>query len=152
MLEIGTPAPDFELPNQHGQLIRLSVLLQKGPLVLYFYPKNETPGCTKEACGFRDSYEAFTDAGATVVGVSADNVDSHHAFAARYGLPFVLLSDTTGKVRKSYQVKKTLGIFPGRVTYVIDADGLIRQAFSSQLRALAHIDQALVTVRSLEEG
>ena len=152
MLEIGTPAPDFELPNQHGQLIRLSTLLKKGPLVLYFYPKDETPGCTKEACGFRDSYEAFTDAGATVVGVSADNVDSHHAFAARYALPFVLLSDTAGQARKSYQVKRTLGLLPGRVTYVIDGEGLIRQAFSSQLRALAHIDQALVTVRSLEKG
>jgi peroxiredoxin Q/BCP len=117
---------------------------------LYFYPKDETPGCTKEACAFRDSYEVFTDAGAEVIGVSSDSVESHAGFAGHHKLPFTLLSDEGGRVRKSYGVPATLGLLPGRVTYVIGRDGVVRHVLSSQVQIGRHIDSALAVVRELQ--
>jgi peroxiredoxin Q/BCP len=112
-------------------------------VVLYFYPKDETPGCTAEACTFRDSYEAFKEAGAEVVGVSSDSVTSHEGFATKHKLPFILLADEGGKVRKEYGVKATLAILPGRVTYVIDGQGVVRHIFSSQTGVQRHVHEAL---------
>jgi peroxiredoxin Q/BCP len=117
--------------------------------VLYFYPKDETPGCTIEARAFRDSYDAFATAGAEVVGVSSDSVASHRRFAQRHELPFLLLSDKGGHVRNLYGVEQTLGILPGRVTFVIDTAGIVRHIYSSQLRVTRHSRESLDAVRAL---
>ncbi|MER3601988.1 MAG: peroxiredoxin [Nitrososphaerota archaeon] len=150
MLRAGDTAPDFELPDQGGRPVRLSRLLQKGPVVLYFYPRDESPGCTKEACAFRDSYEAFMSAGAQVVGVSSDSVESHARFAQRHRLPFTLLSDEGGRVRALYRVPKSFGLLPGRVTFIIDRGGTIRHVFSSQLRYSRHVQEALRILQALK--
>src|SRR6266849_6064619 len=113
-VRVGDRAPDFTLPEQTGKPVQLRDLVGRGTVVLYFYPKDETPGCTLEARAFRDSYDRFTAAGAEVVGISSDSVASHRRFAARQGLPFLLLSDRDGTVRQLYGVEKTLGILPGR--------------------------------------
>jgi peroxiredoxin Q/BCP len=148
-LWIGDRAPDFELFDQEGKPFRLHERCAEGPLVLYFYPKDETPGCTAEACAFRDQYEDFTAAGARVVGVSSDSVDSHRAFAARHRLPFTLLADPGGKLRAAFGVPKTLGLLDGRVTYVLDRSAVIRHAFSSQIQARRHVKEALGVVATL---
>lgn len=143
MLEIGTIAPDFELPNQLGERVRLYDLLKNGPVVLYFYPKDETGGCTTQACAFRDHYQQFKDAGAEVVGVSNDSAESHRAFANNHRLPFVLLSDSDKQVHQLYRVPKTLILLPGRVTYVIGKDQKILHTFNSMWKPAQHIREAL---------
>lgn len=143
----GQQAPDFTQIAHSGDTVSISALRGKW-VVLYFYPSDDTPGCTAEACSFRDSYQDFTDAGAVVVGVSANDAGSHTKFAAKHNLPFALLSDTDGALRKAYGVKKSLGLLPGRVTYVIDPTGVIRKVFSSQLLATKHISEALTAIRS----
>jgi peroxiredoxin Q/BCP len=148
---VGDHAPDFTLPDQTGNLVQLSDLLHEHAVVLYFYPKDETRGCTAEACSFRDSYEVFKDAGAEVVGVSSDSVDSHQSFAAHHRLPFVLLSDESGVVRKLYGVPSTMGMFPGRVTYIIDRDGIVRHIFSSQIQYDRHVIEALNTLQAMRQ-
>ena len=140
---VGDAAPDFALPSQSGEQVHLRDVLERGPVVLYFYPKDETPGCTAEACSFRDSYEVFKEAGAEVVGVSSDSVAAHESFASKHRLPFTLLADQGGKVRKLYGVRSTLGILPGRVTYVIDREGVVRHVFSSQMGVQRHVGEAL---------
>jgi len=117
--------------------------------VLFFYPKDDTPGCTKEACAFRDDYEEFGKLDAEVVGISSDSVESHRSFARKHRLPFTLLSDEGGKVRKLYGVSNTLGLFPGRVTYVIDEQGVIKHVFSSQLGTKRHVEEALKILTSI---
>ncbi len=148
-VSVGDVAPDFTLPDQTGTPVRLRDLVGRKTLVLYFYPKDETPGCTIEARAFRDSYDAFTAAGAEVVGVSADSVASHRRFAQHHELPFLLLSDKGGTVRNLYGVEKTLGLLPGRVTYVIDRTGVVRHVYSSQLRATRHPREALMVLSAL---
>lgn len=151
-IQVGDKAPDFTLPSQDGEPVRLGDRLGERVVVLYFYPKDETPGCTREACAFRDSYEAFTDAGAEVIGVSSDPADKHAAFASHHSLPFTLVSDEGGTVRKSYGVPATLGLLPGRVTYVIDRDGTVRHVFSSQVNIGRHVSDALDVVKKLQAG
>jgi peroxiredoxin Q/BCP len=142
----GSPAPDFALPSQTGDPVTLEQ--HRGQwVVLYFYPADNTAGCTAEACSFRDAYEDFTDAGAVVIGVSSDSEESHEKFAAKHRLPFTLLADKGGRLAKTYGVKKSMGMFPGRVTYVIDPEGIVRTIFSSQLNALKHQKEALKTIR-----
>ena len=148
-IQVGDKAPDFTLPSQAGEQVRLSDRLGDRIVVLYFYPKDETVGCTKEACAFRDSYEVFAEAGAEVIGVSSDSVDKHAAFAGHHELPFTLLSDQGGQVRKSYAVPATLGLLPGRVTYVIDRAGTVRHVFSSQTNIGRHVNDALDVVKKL---
>jgi peroxiredoxin Q/BCP len=118
--------------------------------VLYFYPKDNTSGCTAEACAFRDSHEVFTDAGAEVIGVSSDSASKHAGFADKYKLPFTLLSDQGGKVRKLYGVPTVLGLIPGRVTYVIDREGTVRQIFNSMTNISGHVNDALEMVKQLQ--
>jgi peroxiredoxin Q/BCP len=143
----GQPAPDIELPAHTGGTLKLSSLRGQW-VVLYFYPADDTPGCTAEACSFRDRFEDFTDAGAAVIGVSSDSTDKHQGFATKHQLPFTLLADTDGEARKAFGVKKTLGLLPGRVTYVIDPDGIVRKVFSSQFQATRHISEALEVIRA----
>src|SRR5579859_1530116 len=149
-IQVGDKAPDFTLQSQTGDQVRLHDRLGERVVVLYFFPKDGTPGCTAEACAFRDSHQVFADAGAEVIGVSSDSADSHAAFAGRHDLPFTLLSDEGGRVRKSYGVPPALGLLPGRVTYVIDRQGTVRHVFSSMTRISRHIDEALAMVRQLQ--
>ena len=147
-VQVGQAAPDFSLPKADGTTFRLQDALQERAVVLYFYPKDDTPGCTAEACSFRDAYQDFKDAGAEVVGVSSDSGKRHQAFASKHRLPFTLLSDTGGELRKTYGVPKTLGLIPGRVTYVIDRSGTVRHVFNSQLNATKHVSEALASLKS----
>jgi len=147
---VGDEAPDFALPDRTGRTVRLSDFRDKRPVVLYFYPKDDTPGCTKESCSFRDQYEDFQTVGAEVIGVSSDGPESHERFASKYGLPFTLLSDQGGKVRKQYGVPATFGVIPGRVTFVIDRGGAVRHVFNSQAQATRHVSEALEALRGLE--
>jgi peroxiredoxin Q/BCP len=149
---VGDKAPDLKLPDQHGKAVTLSTLWKHGPVVLYFYPKDETPGCTKEACAFRDAYEVFSDAGATVVGVSRDSVASHRSFAQNHNLPFTLLADEDGAARERWGVSKTFGLLDGRVTFVIDTRGVVRKVFSSQFLAAKHVDEALAVIGTLQQA
>lgn len=148
-LQSGAKAPDFTLNDQDGKPVRLQDYRGQKNLVVYFYPKDDTPGCTKESCAFRDQFTAFSDAGAEVLGISSDSEASHRAFRDKYKLPFRLLSDLGGAVRKAFGVPATLGLLPGRVTYVIDKEGTIVHAFNSQMNPLAHIDQALSVLKTL---
>lgn len=150
MLKPGQKAPEITLADKDGSNFSLSSLLGQKNIVLYFYPKNFTPGCTKEACSFRDAYEDFLEAGAEVIGVSADSVESHAKFASGRELPFVLLSDPKFEAHEAYDVKPSLfGILRARATYVIDKEGTIRNAFESQLNIGKHIQEALEVVKSL---
>ena len=150
-IDIGDKAPDFTLPSQMGDNVTLSEYFGKKNVVLYFYPKDESRGCTKEACKFRDRYDVFTSLGAEVLGVSSDTLESHKSFATHHGLPFLLLSDEDGKVRELYGVHSSMGIISGRVTYVIDKKGIVRHIFSSQFRPEKHIDEALKILEEREK-
>lgn len=143
-------APPASFSGADGRTVLLSELLGRKTVVLYFYPKDDTPGCTAEACTFRDQYEEFKAAGAEVVGVSSDDALSHQAFKERHRLPFLLLSDPAGEAARSFGVKKAFGLLPGRVTFVIDRNGMIRHRFDSQLRVHKHVAEALEIVRALE--
>ncbi len=147
-VKVGDAAPNFTLSSQTGNTVSLRDFIGKKNIVLYFYPKDNTPGCTAEACSFRDSYQVFKDAGAEVIGVSSDSAQSHQQFATKNKLPFVLLSDENGAVRKLYGVPATLGLLPGRVTYIIDKQGIVRNIFSSQFTPEKHIEEALKTLQS----
>ena len=149
-IKSGDKAPDFTLPAQNGAPVRLSDRLGQRVVVLYFYPKDETSGCTAEACAFRDSFEVFAEAGAEVIGVSSDSVDRHAAFADHHNLPFTLVSDEGGRVRKAYGVPALLGVVPGRVTYVIDRAGVVRHVFNSMTNIGRHVNDALDVVRKLQ--
>jgi peroxiredoxin Q/BCP len=148
-LEIGSKAPDFSLPDQYGRRVNLSDYLGKANLVVYFYPKDESYGCTKEACSFRDNYEVFREAGAEVIGISSDDIASHQAFAANHKLQFILLSDKDRTVAEKYGVGKSLGILPGRITFIIDKQGVIRLVFSSQLSFEKHVTEALEALKKI---
>jgi thioredoxin-dependent peroxiredoxin len=149
-IQAGDEAPDFTLPSQAGEPVRLNDRLGERIIVLYFYPRDETRGCTAEACAFRDSHEVFAEAGAEVIGVSSDSVDRHAAFADHHKLPFTLLSDKDGQVRKSYGVPAALGLLPGRVTYVIDRTGTVRHVFNSMTNIGRHVNDALDVVKKLQ--
>ena len=148
-IALGDRAPDFTLPSSGGKPVTLSDLYAQKVVVVFFYPKDDTPGCTVEACTFRDRYDSFAAAGAEVVGISSDSLDSHDQFASKHKLPMTLLSDEGGKVRARWGVKSTLGIMPGRATFVVDRTGKVRHAFSSQLRVEKHVAEALAVVEEL---
>ena len=149
-VQVGDKAPDFTLPSQSGDRVRLRDRLGERVVVLYFYPKDNTSGCTAEACAFRDSHEVFTEAGAEVIGISSDSAERHAAFAGQHSLPFTLLSDQGGRVRKQYGVPAVLGLLPGRVTYVIDRQGTVRHVFNSMTNINQHVGDALEVVRQLQ--
>ena len=147
-VQAGDKAPDFSLPSNTSETIRLSNFLGKKNVVIFFYPIDESPVCSREAEAFRDKYEEFKDLDAEVIGISSQSVDSHKSFAAHHNLPFILASDIDNKVRKLYGVSSTLGIIPGRVTYVIDKEGVIKFVFTSQLHPAKHADKALRALKA----
>lgn len=150
-LKIGDAAPSFALEDQDGQMRRLEDLNGR-ILVLFFYPKDDTPGCTAEACTFRDHHANLTALGAEVWGVSGDDAVSHRRFAERHRLPFPLLSDKTGSLKRAFGVPKTFGLLPARVTYVIDQKGMIQLVFNNLLDGPAHVKEAESVVRALAAG
>ena len=150
-LKIGDPAPEVSAGTQDGGRFALADFRDKHVVVLFFYPADGTAICTAEACAFRDSYEDFVKAGAVVIGVSGDSLENHRKFAVDHKLPFLLASDPQGEVRRAFGVPKTLGIFPGRVTYVIDKQGVIRLTFNAQFTGSGHVKEALEVVRELAQ-
>jgi thioredoxin-dependent peroxiredoxin len=146
MLSRGARIPEVTLVDANGAKVALASLIDR-PLVLYFYPKDDTPGCSTEACRFRDEYEAFVEAGADVIGVSSDDPKSHARFREKYNLPFRLMSDPGGMARKAFGVPNTLGILPGRATFIINRDGKIIYSFNSQFLPERHVSNALVALR-----
>ncbi len=148
-LEIGDKVPNFIAKDKDGIVFESKSVVGIKPVVFYFYPKDNTPGCTAQACSFRDQYEDFTDLGAEVIGISSDSSSSHEKFAKKYRLPFRLLSDNDKKIRTLFGVKPNLfGLLPGRVTYVVDSNGIIRLVFDSVV-ATNHIPKALKMVQKI---
>jgi thioredoxin-dependent peroxiredoxin len=148
-LNVGDVARSNSLYLHGGEAVELADLYHDRPVVLFFYPKDNTAICTKEACAFRDAHEEFVAAGAMVVGVSGDSAESHAQFAAMHALPYLLATDADGAVRRAFGVRKTLGLLPGRVTYVIDRAGVVRHVFNAQFAADRHVREALEAVRAL---
>ena len=148
-LKVGDTIPHFTAKDTNGNDFDSATVVGHKPLVIYFYPKDNTPGCTAQACSFRDQYEDFKDLGAEVIGISSDNVASHQQFAKRYKLPFILLTDPDKKIRKLFGVPSGMfGLLPGRVTYVTDRNGVIQMIFDSMI-ATKHIPKALAALRKL---
>ena len=141
-IKVGDNIPLFTLKDQHNKDFSIKDYIGKKSIVLYFYPKDDTPGCTKEACKFRDEFEDFTDLDALVIGVSSDSVESHQQFIKKYHLPFILLADTDKKVRKLFGVPKSMGFIPGRVTFIINKKGVVKFIFNSLKNAEKHVSEA----------
>jgi peroxiredoxin Q/BCP len=149
-MHTGDRVSSFTLPDQHGAQVTLEALLGKGPVVFFFYPRDETLVCTAEACAFRDATADFVAAGASIVGVSSDDVASHKRFADKHGLNYPLLADVGGKLREAWGIKKALfGLSDSRVTVVVDKDGVVRHQYEAMLQSNGHVESALKTVRSL---
>lgn len=150
-MKTGDLLPDITLLDQNGKQIRIHDAIGKNPLVVYFYPKDDTPGCTAEACSFRDNYDEFERVGARVIGISADTVSSHAAFAKKHNLNFTLLSDTKRIAEKRFAVERNLfGLLPGRVTFVFDVDGKLIYKFNSSVQMTKHISESLKALKKLQ--
>lgn len=148
-IKVNDKAPDVTLPDQSGHSISLKDFCGKKVVVLFFYPKDNTSICTAEACSFRDNYDQFKELGAEIIGISSDSTESHAGFAAHNRLQFILLSDNNSVARKAFGVPSTMGIIPGRVTYVIDKHGIVRYVFNSQMEGPKHVKEALKIVQEL---
>ena len=148
-IEVGDIAPDFALPNSSGVAQKLSDFQGKSEVVLFFYPKDDSPACRAEACAFRDSYDEFQKVGAEVIGISAGTSESQDRFTTKRKLPYRLVSDQEGTLQRLYKVPKTFGFIPGRVTYVIDRQGIVRHIFNSQFRPAKHVEEALEVLKRL---
>ncbi|MDS3862463.1 peroxiredoxin [Thermosynechococcaceae cyanobacterium BACA0444] len=149
-IKVGDPVPDISLPDAQGEIIRLRDFQGKKAIVLFFYPKSESPGCTIEACAFRDAYGIFQDLGAEVIGISDDSVAAQARFTTNQKLPFLVLSDKGNQARQAFGVPGALfGFLPGRVTYVIDQGGIVRHIFDSMLNFKAHVDESLAILNGL---
>lgn len=150
-IQKGDKCPEFKLKNQEGELVDISEKIGEKNLVIYFYPKDDSPGCTKQACSFRDAFDDFTEIGAEVIGISSDDEESHKKFAKKHNLPFTLLADSDKKVRKMFGVPTNLlGLIPGRVTYVVDKKGTIQGVFNSQMNFDKHVSKALNILKLLK--
>jgi peroxiredoxin Q/BCP len=150
-LVVGSTVPLFELKDQYGDLFSIDSVLGQKNLVIYFYPKDDSPGCTREACSFRDQFEGFAEADALVIGISAQSVESHSAFAQKHRLNYTLLSDKGNKVRKLFGVPgSAFGLIPGRVTYVINQEGEVVYIFNSQIQVEKHVEEALAILQTLK--
>lgn len=146
---VGKQAPALRLRDHRGEWVDLASYRGRQSVIAYFYPKAGTAGCTAEACAFRDEYEEFKESGAEVIGVSSDSVEELRAFAAGNRLPFVLLSDEAGEARKAWGVPRDVFVLPGRVTYVVDREGIVRHAFRSAVRMKKHVEEAKRVLREL---
>lgn len=150
-IKVGSTIPAFTLPDQNGNLFDINSVLGKKNMVIYFYPKDDSPGCTAQACAFRDQFEVFSDADAVIIGISSQSVKSHKEFAEKHRLSFTLLSDEGNKIRKQFGVPTNLfGLLPGRVTYVADKTGKVIYTFNSQLQAEKHVVEALRILKELK--
>jgi peroxiredoxin Q/BCP len=150
-LAIGSSIPKFELMDQHGKWFRIDSVLGTKNLVIYFYPRDDSQGCTREACSFRDQFEVFADADAMIIGISAQSVESHLKFATKNRLNFTLLSDKGNKVRNIFGVPGNLfGWIPGRVTYVVNREGKVVYMFNSQLESEKHVEEALRILQEMK--
>ncbi len=150
-IEVGSIVPQFTLADQNGTPFPINNVIGKKNLVIYFYPMDDSPGCTKEACAFRDQFEVFTEADAMIIGISGQSVESHRKFAEKYHLSFTLLSDQGNKVRELFGVPVNfLGLVPGRVTYVVDKSGKVVYVFNSQTQATKHVEEALRILKELK--
>ncbi len=148
-LQVGDKIPNFTAKDNSGNDFDSVSIIGKKPVVIYFYPKDNTPGCTAQACSFRDQYEDFKDLGAEVIGISSDSIASHEKFIKKYKLPFILLSDSDKKIRNLFGVKANLfGLLPGRVTYVADKNGIVQLVFDSMM-ASNHIPKAFEMIRKM---
>lgn len=148
-LEIGDRAPEFSATAADGRRVSLADYRGKNTVVVFFYPRDNSPVCTQEACSFRDAYEEFVEQGAVVIGVSGDSDERHRSFAQSQRLPYLLVADGDGSLRKAFGVTKSLFVLPGRVTFVIDREGIVRHKFNSLLQGKKHVEEALRTVREL---
>jgi peroxiredoxin Q/BCP len=150
-IKIGDRIPEFVLRDQNGNSFDIQSAVGKKNLVIYFYPKDDSPGCTAQACSFRDQFEAFNEADAMVIGISGQSVESHKEFAIKHRLNFTLLSDEGNKIRKQFGVPTNLfGLLPGRVTYIVDKTGNVIYVFNSQIQAKKHIDEALKILNAIK--
>jgi peroxiredoxin Q/BCP len=150
-IRIGSSIPAFTLHDQNGNLFDINSVLGKKNLVIYFYPKDDSPGCTAQACSFRDQFEIFNDADAVIIGISGQSVESHKKFAEKHRLSFTLLSDAGNKIRKQFGVPTNLmGLLPGRVTYIADKKGKVIYIFDSQSEVTKHVDEALRILKELK--
>jgi len=150
-IKVGSTIPAFTLSDQNGNLFDINSVLGKKNLVIYFYPKDDSPGCTAQACSFRDQFEVFSEADAVIIGISGQSVKSHKEFAEKHRLSFTLLSDEGNKIRKQFGVPTNLlGLLPGRVTYVADKSGKVIYTFNSQLQTEKHVDEALRILKGLK--
>lgn len=151
LVTVGSTIPGFVLKDQNGMQFDLNSVLGKKNLVIYFYPKDDSPGCTKEACSFRDQFEVFSEADAVIIGISSQSVASHKEFADKYKLTYTLLSDENNEVRKLFGVPGNIfGLIPGRVTYVINKAGKVVYLFNSQMKAEQHVDEALKILKDIK--
>lgn len=150
MVDVGDPAPDFTATASDGRTVSLADFQGKQPVVLFFYPADYSPICTQEACSFRDAYEDFAKLGAAVIGVSGDSDETHRAFAGAHHLPYLMISDAAGTLRRLYGVTNYLLVLPSRITFVIDRQGIVRLKFDSQLFGSKHVEQAIKILRSLQ--
>jgi peroxiredoxin Q/BCP len=151
-IDVGERAPDFSTTASDGRRVSLSEFRGKQAVVIFFYPRDNSPVCTKEACAFRDSYEDFVAAGAAVIGVSSNSDESHRSFAVSQRLPYLLIADAGGKLRQLFGVRNSFFVVPGRVTFVIDREGIVRHKFNSLLNGIQHVEEALQTVRRLADS
>lgn len=150
-IKIGSVIPQFTLPDQNGNMFDINSVAGKKNLVIYFYPKDDTPGCTREACSFRDKFEVFNEADALIIGISGQSVESHKKFAEKHHLNFTLLSDAGNKVRKQFGVPSDLfGLIPGRVTFVANKTGKVIYIFNSQTQTEKHVDEALRILKNIQ--
>ena len=150
-IQVGSIIPQFSLPDQNGNMFNINTVLGKKNLVIYFYPKDDSPGCTAQACSFRDQFEVFSEADAVIIGISGQSVQSHKKFAEKQRLSFTLLSDEGNIIRSFFGVPTNLlGLLPGRVTYVADKTGKVLYIFNSQTQATKHVDEALRILKNLK--
>ncbi len=150
-IKVGSTIPAFILPDQNGNMFNIGSLLGKKNMIIYFYPKDDSPGCTAQACSFRDQFEVFSEADAVIIGISSQSVKSHKEFAEKHRLTFTLLSDEGNKIRKQFGVPTNLfGLLPGRVTYVADKSGKVIYTFNSQLQTQKHVDEALRILQEMK--
>ncbi len=150
-VKVGDEAPDFGGPTSDGSKLGLKDFVGKKNVVLYFYPKDDTPGCTKEACSFRDNLKSIRDLGAEIVGVSVDSVQSHGRFASKYELPFPLISDQEKRISKAYGVLRDIGLSTNRVTFIIDTKGKVAKIFP-KVDVTKHTEEVVAALKELSQS